>query len=220
MSLGARSAKRLLIGLFLGLAWPGVLHALVIDFEDAASLDLVDSFETQGFTVTADALPVFLLNQSLGGCVPPVCPDNGTFYVMTQGATRVRFARSDGRPFDLLGFDVAESMILEPDPWPGSPYPTIEVTGFRADGSRVERSLELDGRIDGLGGAADFETVVVGAEFTALVALEFFGVRTEIPLNTDRFAIDNLRIVPEPGTALLVIIGLAALSRRSPPRPV
>lgn len=210
MDSARRAAARWALAAACLAAWPATGTASVIlDFEDVASLDLVQSFETQGFSVVGDPFGVFILNQSLGGCTPPVCADNGSYYLRTQ-AGGVRIARTDFGLFDLLGFDVAEAMILG-DAFP-SPYPRIQVTGFHADGSRVEASFELDGIIDGQGGNADFESIDLGSEFSDLSAVQFLGVRTEIPLNTEFFALDRLRIVPEPGTAVLLLLGLVGIS--------
>ncbi|MEZ4290310.1 MAG: PEP-CTERM sorting domain-containing protein [Myxococcota bacterium] len=150
----------------------------------------------------------------------PDRPDNGTptLVARRQGLDSVdlRLASLTGN-FDLLQVDLAELF----NPGAGNPLFTalsIDVTGLLDGGGSVQRQITLDGISDGPGGVADFETFVFDASWTNLTQVVFHGVRPGSTL--PHIKIDNIEVqaavVPEPSTAMLVLLGLMGLgaSRR------
>ena len=102
------------------------------------------------------------------------------------------FQFSIGSPFSLLSVDLAEYSTVVPD------AVTVHFIGYRVDGSIVTQDFTTDGIIDGTGPIADFQTFYFGPEFSNLI-------RVEIP--TFPWSLDNLVVVPEPGTWSLIILG-------------
>jgi len=99
---------------------------------------------------------------------------------------------SSGSPFNLMSVDLAEYSTVVPD------AVTVHFVGYRFDGSIVTQDFTTDGIIDGTGPGVDFETFHFGPEFSNLS-------RVEIP--TFGWSLDNLVVVPEPGTWSLIILG-------------
>ena len=105
------------------------------------------------------------------------------------------FSYTQRPTFDLLAVDLAEYSTVVPDP------ATVPFVGYRSDGSTVTTSFTTDGIIDGTGPLADFQTFYFGPEWSGLT-------RVEIP--TYGWSLDNLVVVPEPGTGVLLIGGAVA----------
>lgn len=84
---------------------------------------------------------------------------------------------------------------------------SIDFSGYFSGGGVVTTSFQLDGIVDGAGGADDFETWFFPASFAGIVRLES---------TSTLYSMDNLvvTIVPEPGTWLLMSIGAVALAFR------
>jgi hypothetical protein len=120
-------------------------------------------------------------------------PDNGTAYLQASGGDSLVFSFLNGSPFSLNSVDLAEFSTLYN-------YPaTIQLIGYRSDGSTVTANLTTDGIIDGNGPLADFETFSFGPEFSDLK-------RVEIP--SYGWCLDNLVVsVPEPSVVSLMLIG-------------
>lgn len=102
------------------------------------------------------------------------------------------FQFSIGSPFALMSVDLAEYSTVVPN------AVTVHFIGYRVDGSIVTQDFTTDGIIDGTGPIADFQTFHFGPEFSNLS-------RVEIP--TFGWSLDNLVVVPEPGTWGLILIG-------------
>lgn len=138
------------------------------------------------------------------GSSPPAIywPDNGTAYLMANGANSLRFGTDDGSEFSIVSMDLAEWSTLYQEPL------SVSCVGYRPDGSTVTADLVTDGIIDGTGPLADFQTFHFGPEWSGLT-------RVEIP--TSGWSLDNLNVfIPEPSTgAVLLLGGLVFLPRRA-----
>ena len=121
-------------------------------------------------------------------------PENSTAYLQAGLGSSLMFSLLDGRTFDLISVDIAEYSTLFPNPL------TVHFIGYRSDGSIVTTDLTTDGVIDGTGPLADFQTFYFDSRFSNLS-------RVEIP--TTGWSLDNLIItpVPEPGSAVLIVLG-------------
>ena len=122
----------------------------------------------------------------------PARPDDGSSYLQAGLGSTLMFQFSIGSPFALLSVDLAEYSTVVPD------ARTVHFIGYRFDGSIVTQDFTTDGIIDGTGPGVDFETFHFGPEFSGLT-------RVEIP--TFGWSLDNLVVVPEPGTWSLIILG-------------
>jgi hypothetical protein len=163
-----------------GMRWRGV------DFEDVPVAPgtlspRVAELSSGGYRFTSPGGGLRRSNRTLSA-------DNGTTYLVQdpgEGAESIALARADARPFSLPQFDASE--------WDGTAT-HILVRGLRADGSRVERAIELDGIFDGAGSQRDFETIALDADWVQLVQVEFAG--QPVGLGGGLFALDELAAPP------------------------
>jgi len=128
----------------------------------------------------------------MGQNPPSWAPDNGSAYLQAALGSDLTFRFSTGSPFSLMSVDLAEYSTVVPD------ARTVHFIGYRVDGSIVTQDFTTDGIIDGTGPGVDFQTFQFGPEFSGLT-------RVEIP--TFVWSLDNLVVVPEPGTWSLIILG-------------
>jgi hypothetical protein len=135
-----------------------------------------------------------------GGGVLAGFPDDGSAYLQASAGDSLMFSFLNGSPFSLNSVDLAEFSTLYN-------YPaTIQLIGYRSDGSTVAANLTTDGIIDGNGPLADFETFSFGPEFSDLK-------RVEIP--SYGWCLDNLVVsVPEPSAASLMLLGSLLFYKR------
>jgi len=150
---------------------------------------LVQRYDEGGITFTPIGLTGFV---RVGENPDPRQPDNGSSYLQALLGSDLRFQFIRLTPFDLISVDLAEYSTVVPD------AVTVHFVGYRADGSIVTQDFTTDGIIDGTGPGVDFETFHFGPEFSNLS-------RVEIP--TFGWSLDNLVVVPEPGTWSLIILG-------------
>jgi hypothetical protein len=123
-----------------------------------------------------------------GAATDPRDPNDGTAFVRASLGQSLMFNFTNGSSFDLLSVDLAGYSSVVPDA-------TIEVVGYRADGSKVMTNVDRHGII--------FQTLYFGPEFSDLT-------RVEIP--NSLWSLDNLAVsVPEPSAAGLWLLGLASL---------
>lgn len=138
-----------------------------------------------------------------------VAYNGGTFFhssgVDNNGWTypEVIFRLYGGGLFDLYSFDIAERGEL-------NMAGTVQVVGTFEEAAPVIRVIILDGVMDGLGGADDFENILFDAQWTDLVSVSLQSLSGE---NKAAWAIDNVEIayVPEPSMALLQLVALSCL---------
>ncbi len=140
-------------------------------------------------------------------------PYNGTTVGIVQNEGVL--SQQGGGAFSLSQFD-----------WAGWADPLVErdftVRGVRADASELLQVFSPDGISDGFGGAADFQTFVLGVDWTNLVSVTW--QHNTLPGDPNGFfAVDNMQVeaVPEPGSFVLfgsgLLLGLWWKRRRSLP---
>ena len=135
-------------------------------------------------------------------------------------------SRSDGGLLSLRSFDFAEfGAFVNFEPY------ALQVTGVYADGSTVAQSFVFDRQYDGAGALADYQSATLSASFQNLASARFQVIAD--PFCTGEcfapadFSLDNLALspvaaIPEPNSAALMLLPLAALavlSRRRRPAP-
>ncbi|MCA9501631.1 MAG: PEP-CTERM sorting domain-containing protein [Spirochaetaceae bacterium] len=219
-SMSLRMGSWLVVSAVYVLLGAGAAQAVSLTFDHyalppASSIQIGNGLALDGYLLDAPAGELFI-----DAAGYPDRPDNGTptLVARRQGLDSVdlRLASLTGN-FDLLQVDLAELF----NPGAGNPLFTalsIDVTGLLDGGGSVQRQITLDGISDGPGGVADFETFVFDASWTNLTQVVFHGVRPGSTL--PHIKIDNIEVqaavVPEPSTAMLVLLGLMGLgaSRR------
>lgn len=106
----------------------------------------------------------------------------------------VSFSQTNGTSFGIIAVDLAE-----PEPnWHVAS--TVIFAGLKTDGSMVTNTFTTDGFNDGKGGLADFQTFTFDSSFSS-------GL-TSVQIVTPFWAMDNLVIVPEPGSTSLLVVGI------------
>ncbi len=165
---------------------------VIIDFDElpGGSNPQVPEVITQGFRFTSEHFHI------IGD--PPICSggcaDNGSpVYIAHEGGSAGRtifMSRVDGKSFSISALDAAEAFIDPPAGFPNAD--SVRVTGHFAAGGSIMAIFELDGIVDGAGGADDFETFSL-AGFTGLELAEFDGLG---PAGDVHFAIgiDNIDV--------------------------
>jgi hypothetical protein len=156
--------------------------------------------------------------------------DNGTPFIASVGGGidyPITLERADGRPFALVGFDVAEG-FLDDIAAAEEGYVSataVELEAMLSSGFTVALEFALDGLRDGPDGVDDFESFANIDELRSVTSVTFTGLA-----GTRRdagFALDNVvvaAVVPEPASATLALAAVAAAAtiafvrrRRSPP---
>lgn len=197
------------------LTWAVSASATVINFDSApgSGNPIITSYAESGFTFTSSHMhtvdsPTICL---YGGCV-----DDGTTYLSEEAGSLggpITMSSTNGSAFNLLGFDGAE-VFLDAAAASAGGFPNanmINVVGTLMGGGTVSALLSLDGLADGAGGIADFQSFNL-AGFTNLSSVVFSGL-TDTG-GTGGISLDNLNVasVPEPGSLLLLGIGLLGFS--------
>lgn len=158
-------------------------------------------------------------------CMDMACPvgNPGQYYGALNDSIIWLSSVTDKAVFKIKSFDAS---FIGANSDLGS-YPTISgllrIQGWRADGSSLTQDFLLDGPTSG---GFDFGSFTSPSLFgnTELVQAAFFGFTcnsggscSAFSSNRGQFAIDNITLVPEPATGLMLglgLLGLAAMRRR------
>ena len=195
---------------------PSVLSATTIDFEGLPSglcRSIGQSVDTQDFRFTSgNGSGLFSCNASASNNVGANTSRALLDANNSAGASNPLMARIDGQPFDLLMFDAVSR--FQPSFPSIIPATAVEVVGTISGGGTVSAVFDLDGNNE--------TTLVLPAGFSDLISVSFLGLHDP----NAEFLIDNVVVVPEPSTALLLAIGLfgfvgsAAQQRRVHESPI
>lgn len=201
------------------LAWPVVLDAAIIDFEEFGSLTVATSISSGGFTfapVSGNVVAIPDANVQID-CSPD-CASNGTTWFASVRAggiptntQPVTMTENTGSPFLLFGLDASELFT-------DVVTTSLRITGNLHGGGTIITTLTLDGVNDSVGGLADFESFVLPVMWShsLLSSVRFQGF--DASGRSGDISIDNLNVsaVPEPTTLTFLGLGLAGLgfSRR------
>ena len=210
-----RFGRHALGAMLLALALAPAAQADVIDFEPPALAGVYlpgESFTQGAYTLsTLFDFGVIDTAAALGSQAPT---GNATQFYFASNDGRLRLARSDGLAFSLDGLSIA---FVPLDP------PSTQLTQLWAFGTRADGSAIAVGATYGTGNGSSFPFTgyqILG--MTNLVSVEFRSCAgsdslCSVPtLNNGQFAIDNISVsvVPEPGAALLMALGVAGLALR------
>jgi PEP-CTERM motif len=195
-------------------------QADVIAFEGAAMAGLYlpgESFSEGGFVLTTlNDFGIVDTAIALGSQAPT---GNATQFYFASNDGGLRVASTSGLGFDLTGFDVA---FVPLDP------PSLQTTLLMARGTLQDNSTVLAAFMFPGNGNTGYSFASYGltsaSGFTNLRQVEFFACSlvggamcSEPTANNGQFAIDNISVsvVPEPGAALLLALGLAGVALRT-----
>lgn len=195
-------------------------QADVISFEAAATAGLYfpgESFTEGGFVLTALGDFGIVDTAAALGNQAPIGNDTQFYFASNDGSLRVTSATGLG--FNLEGFDVA---FVPLDP------PSLQTTLLLARGTLQDNSTVLAGFAfpgnSSMGYSFASYGLTSASGFTNLRQVEFFACSlvgnslcSEPTNNNGQFAIDNINVsvVPEPGAALLLALGLAGVALRT-----
>jgi hypothetical protein len=198
--------------LLLGAAFAAMLgtaqeaRASIVDFEDlglplGANTQEDFGFNSGGFFFIHGPNGFF---QHLHVGSDTFWPHNGSTITLPHGD--LIMTEENGNLFSLSSVDLAG--------WPSTEDP-IHVIGTYADATTVTAILTLDGIVDGIGGAVDFQTFALPGTFTGLTSVRFLVNGTGDGNIQGNFGIDNLEVnavggaIPEPASITLLSLGVA-----------
>jgi hypothetical protein len=194
----------------LTLVSPARALALVVDFESAPTsascFNHGTTLTTQGYTFTALGAGSNGLI-SCDGTAAGIGSSGSSALADNTVSPDIGFQESSGALFNLVSVDVGELTTIT-----ARNATQIGVAGFFPGGGLVQALFNLDGIVDGPGGAADFQTFVLPATFTGLSSARISFVLGGS--QGSEFAIDdlNVQIVPMPSAVWLFASGVLALT--------
>jgi hypothetical protein len=214
-----RTWRHALGALAAALALAPAAHADVIDFEPGALTGLYlpgDSFTQGSYTLTT-LLDFGIVDTAAAlGMQAPI--GNATQFYFASNDSHLLLTHSAGTAFNLEGF-AAAFVPLDP---PSLQTTVIVARGTLQDDSVVSAFWQFAPGVPAGQPFANFGGASLSA-FTNLKQVEFLacswvgGVACSVPTqNNGQFAIDNISVsvVPEPGAALLMALGLTGLALR------
>lgn len=180
-------------------------NALMVDFEDIPHepVNGVGDVISGGFLFDPLTDHYHVLDHTyLGG------PANGTTWLAIDdnlGNNPMTMSTIDGSAFSLFSVDIAE--------WFAEPSTNIQVTGVYSGGGSVSTNVILDQVWDGVGGVADFETIIFGAGWSSLSSVVFDSIGAGNGPHQG-WAIDNINTsaVPAPPSLLIFATGIIGLA--------
>ncbi len=154
---------------------------------------VIDSYAERGMLFTPINETNVLERFARNGSGIQAYPDNGSAYLQASGSSTLKFAFTNGAPFDLITVDLAGYSWQIPNG-------TVHFIGYRPDGQAVSAQFSVS--------TIQFQTFTFGTDFLGLE-------RVELP-RFQAWSLDNLVIgVPEPGgIALVTLAGTSLLFRR------
>lgn len=174
------------IAVLLGVC--GISHAgaTTLDFDEFGRSTNFGTIVTHGYSVAATGGDYHFLADGAAFCSSG-CPDNGSTYLLSWGAT-ITLSALDESAFSLLLFDAAESALGSTSHWAEA----LRVTGRRDGKTVADTTFQLDWRTSAEPATAnDFETFGV-AGFDYLTSLSFAAIGGR----TGDFSLDNIVLGP------------------------
>jgi len=187
-------------------------HATTVDFEDVPAYSQ-GGFSSNGFD--------FMLAGNGSAVTPtgsycgPLCPDNGTHYVVApynMDAASLTMTKAGGGLFALSSFDGAGAFNFGD----GSTFipNQIDVTGVLAGGGTVYQSFLID-KSTGANGSLNFTSYAFSSGFNNLVSVRFSSSGSDLP-EFNGFSVDNINAtavtaVPEAETYAMLLAGLGMM---------
>lgn len=186
-------------------------RATNINFEDLLPLVVVlgsehiltpaTGVDTGGFHYTPDPLNGTSFNDLHISNANTDSSYNGTIVGITHNEGIL--TEKDGRTFSLQSFDFAGFLLDAEVPF--------KVTGVRDGFPNVEAFFTPDGKVDGVGGVADFQTFYLDNNWTNLLSVTWKHTG-DGTVRSGLFALDNIIVnepkpVPEPSSITLLGLG-------------
>jgi hypothetical protein len=152
------------------------------------------------FEVLSTSSPIYSRLQRIGAGIIYSVPANGTPYMQFDrsyvGDEHVSFNLVSGQTFGVVSLDLADPIL------PFTDNVNIKFIGYKLDGSTVTNTFITPG---------DGSTPFINYTFSG----EFSSDLTKVEIPSPTWAMDNLVVVPEPSTVVIMLSGLAALTWRA-----